>query len=134
MATVLDEFTYTSFSVDAEILNLSPHNWKQELEEFKPCLLFVESAWFGHQKKWHKKISEFSPKINDLILWCKNLDIPTIFWCKEDPIHFDRFLETASHFDFVFTTDIESIPRYKAALRHSRIFYCHLLVNQSFII
>jgi hypothetical protein len=63
MATVLDEFTYTSFSVDAEILNLSPHNWKQELEEFKPCLLFVESAWFGHQKNGIKKFLNFPQRL-----------------------------------------------------------------------
>ena len=45
-----------------------------------------------------------------------------MFWCKEDPIHFETFLNTAILFDYVFTTDIDCIHRYKAALGHDRVY------------
>ena len=77
IAAILDEFSYASFSLDCNILNLSLHNWKLESEKFCPDLLFVESAWFGHQKEWYRKISEFSPQLDELITWFKNQKIPT---------------------------------------------------------
>jgi glycosyltransferase involved in cell wall biosynthesis len=54
--------------------------------------------------------------------WCRAKQIPTVFWCKEDPIHFETFLNTATLFDYVFTTDIDCIHRYKAALGHDRVY------------
>jgi glycosyltransferase involved in cell wall biosynthesis len=48
--------------------------------------------------------------------------VPTVFWNKEDPVHFETFLNTAQMFDYVFTTDIDCIHRYKAALGHDRVY------------
>ena len=39
-------------------------------------------------------------------------------------MHFATFLNAASWFDVVFTTDIDCVPRYKSALGHDRV---HLL-------
>ena len=47
--------------------------------------------------------------------------IPTVFWNKEDPPNYDRFLETARLFDQVFTVDAERIPDYQRDLGHDRI-------------
>ena len=124
IASIVDEFSFLSLSHNANLLNLRVNDWKLQVATFHADFLFVESAWFGYERQWHRKVSEYSLEIDELIAWFKSQNIPTVFWCKEDPIHFDRFLETASHFDFVFTTDIESIPRYRASLGHSRI---HLL-------
>ena len=49
--------------------------------------------------------------------------IPTLFWNKEDPVHFDTFLRAAAEFDHVFTTDIDCIPRYRIALGHNRVHF-----------
>ena len=122
IAAIVDEFTHSSLSCNANLLNLRLRDWKLQVATFHADFLFVESAWFGYEKQWHRKVSEYSGEIDELITWFRSRNIPTVFWCKEDPIHFDRFLETASHFDFVFTTDIESIPRYRASLGHSRIY------------
>ncbi|MFP3454528.1 DUF3880 domain-containing protein, partial [Bacillus sp. SIMBA_154] len=63
-----------------------------------------------------------SQEVLGIVLWCRDHKIPTIFWNKEDPVHFETFLTTAKLFDFVFTTDIDCIHRYKAALGHDRVY------------
>ncbi|MCF8210001.1 MAG: glycosyltransferase [Rhodoferax sp.] len=44
-----------------------------------------------------------------------------MFWNKEDPVHFERFLITASLFDVVFTSDMACIAHYKRALGHNNV-------------
>ncbi|WP_284980194.1 glycosyltransferase [Arthrobacter sp. fls2-241-R2A-200] len=56
-----------------------------------------------------------------LLSWCRQNDIPTVFWNKEDPPHFDDFLLAAKEFDVVFTTDENKISDYHRALGHNRI-------------
>ena len=43
--------------------------------------------------------------------------IPTVFWNKEDPVHFDDFADAATQFDWIFTTDADCIDRYVEAGR-----------------
>ena len=122
IACVMDDFTYHSYNPECTILQLTPENTLSELENFKPELLFIESAWRGKDELWHRKISTFSQELKEVIKWCKSHQIPTIFWNKEDPIHFETFLTTAQQFDYVFTTDIDCINRYKAELGHERVY------------
>lgn len=86
-----------------------------------PNLLFVESAWQGLNDAWRGKLAPPGPEILDCIRLCRAQGIPTVFWNKEDPVHFGTFLPLAKNFDHVFTTDIDCIPRYKKALGHDRV-------------
>lgn len=86
-------------------------------------LLFVESAWNGWKNLWKYKIASYSdhPERNNrrllsLVQKAKKLGIPTVFWNKEDSRHFDRFIDSARHFDHVFTVDANCIPRYRAIM------------------
>ena len=124
VAAILDDFSFSCFSPDCELLQLQPHCWLNQLLDFKPDILFVESAWFGDMGLWHGKLTHHSQEMTDLLLYCKKIGIKNIFWCKEDPVDFHRFIGVAEKFDFVFTTDIQCIPLYKRLLGHSRV---HLL-------
>jgi spore maturation protein CgeB/glycosyltransferase involved in cell wall biosynthesis len=122
VAVIMDEFTFNSYYYECDIKQLTPNNWKSELEEFKPELLFVESAWRGKDDLWGGKVGHNSEELQQIVTWCKEKNIPAVFWNKEDPIHFETFLNTAKQFNFVFTTDIDCIHRYKAALGHERVY------------
>lgn len=122
IAAVMDEFTFHSFSPECELLQISPSNVLNELEEFSPDMLFIESAWNGKNNLWERKIGNPSLELREAIDWCKERYIPTVFWNKEDPVHFETFLTTASLFDNVFTTDIDCISQYKASLGHDRVY------------
>src|SRR5690606_20794091 len=81
-------------------------------------------AWVGLDGEWRGKVSPEGDSLLSLVNSCKKAGIKTLFWNKEDPLHFEAFILTARHFDVVFTTDLESIPFYKRELGHSNV---HLL-------
>jgi FkbM family methyltransferase len=122
MATIMDEFTFGSYRPECNILQLTPADWQAELAQFQPELLFIESAWRGKDELWGSKVGHMSQELQGIVAWCRAQQVPTVFWNKEDPVHFETFLSTAKLFDFVFTTDIDCIHRYKAALGHERVY------------
>ncbi|HDS1694497.1 TPA: glycosyltransferase [Pseudomonas putida] len=122
MACVMDEFTFGSYRYECDLMQLTPANWKAELEGFRPELLFIESAWRGKDELWGSKVGHNSQELQDILNWCRQNKVPTVFWNKEDPVHFETFLTTAKQFDHVFTTDIDCIHRYKGALGHDRVY------------
>lgn len=122
IACVMDEFTFGSYAPEANFLQLTPQHYQRELETFVPDLLFIESAWRGKHEVWGNKVGHKSQELVAIVEWCRQRHIPTLFWNKEDPVHFETFISTAKLFDHVFTTDIDCIHRYKAALEHDRVY------------
>jgi len=123
VACVMDEFTFSSYKPTCNLHQLTPINWKSELEEFQPELLFIESAWRGKDELWGSKVGHNSQELQDIVKWCKAKQIPTLFWNKEDPIHFQTFLNVAQQFDYVFTTDLDCVSRYKTMLKHNQVYF-----------
>ena len=124
VACIHDEFTFASYAPECNLLQLTPEHVREELESFDPELLFIESAWRGKDERWGKRVSHRGRELVEAVEWCRARGVPTVFWNKEDPVHFATFLNTAKLFDVVFTTDIDCIPRYRQALGHDRV---HLL-------
>ncbi|MEK8227730.1 hypothetical protein NKG05_18920 [Oerskovia sp. M15] len=61
------------------------------------------------------------PAFIELVTFCREQGIPTVFWNKEDPVHFEDFLESAALFDRVCTTDVNRVPDYVERLGHDRV-------------
>ena len=131
--TILDEFTHTNlkFEKDIELIQNKPI-WYRKSNKID--FLLVESSWRGNHDQWRHKVANYplhsKRSINDLhklVSWCKDKNIPTIFWNKEDPYHYDQFIDAAQLFDFILTTDELSIPRYlkdaPSAKCHSMTFF-----------
>lgn len=123
VAGVMDEFTFHSFSPECRLLQLHPEQYVEQLESFRPHVLFIESAWHGCDQLWKLKISTNGPEINACIDWCKQNGVPTLFWNKEDPVHFGTFIPLAKQVDYVFTTDIDCVPKYKAHVGHDQVYF-----------
>ena len=96
------------------------------MERTRPVLLLVESAWRGNNGGWRNRIVGYEDiednPLRELVQYCRSNGIPTVFWNKEDPPHFDNFLGAAREFDFVFTSDADCVPRYRKALGNDRIY------------
>ena len=126
VAAILDTFTEYSLRYEADLLLLSREHWRKQIEEERPALLLVESAWMGNDSEWRYQIVGYESLENnplrDLVQFCRLLGIPTVFWNKEDPPHFDEFIAAAREFDFVFTSDADCVPLYREVLRHDRIY------------
>jgi spore maturation protein CgeB len=124
IACVMDQFSRLAFQYEFDYVDLPAQGWEQELEERPPRALIVESAWRGAGDQWQHRVARSSRAHDDLIVlvdWCRQRDIPTVFWNKEDPPNFDFFKLSARLFDYVFTTDADCIPRYLEVLDHDRV-------------
>lgn len=121
VAGILDELSCFCFPYECRFLELDVVGYIEEMEKFKPQMLFVESAWHGKENHWYRKLYNLSSEICEILNWCNANKVPTVFWNKEDPVHFDTFLGVASRFDWVYTTDMDCVPLYKRLLKHNRI-------------
>ncbi|MEC1205047.1 CgeB family protein [Bacillus paralicheniformis] len=126
MAVIFDEFTRASFSEECELIQFTPDNWLEVLTRDIPDMLMVESAWNGNNGSWFKRVGDYGEEQNkalfDLIKWCNAKNIPTVFWNKEDPVHYNRFINTAKKFDYIFTTDEDMVPFYKKEVGHENVY------------
>lgn len=124
VAVIVDPFTELALGYEWSQVTFGPDDWRDVLEERRPDLLFVESAWHGNDDRWRLHMTREdrpSPELAALVAWCRSEGIPTVFWAKEDPPGYDKFLATARLFDQVFTVDADRIPDYQAALGHDRV-------------
>ncbi|MGP5164607.1 glycosyltransferase [Arthrobacter rhombi] len=116
LALVSDEFTRSSLAAECHLVLPAPGIWRQQLESQDIDALLVESAWEGNDGLWRGKVGYYDEtsfaELKAMVTYCRSRGIPTIFWNKEDPIHFSRFRLTAKLFDHVFTTDADRIPSY----------------------
>lgn len=121
IALVSDRFTADSLALDCHVVSLHPDRWADQIRELRPHLLLVESAWTGLHGEWQGKVVGAGVEICSLVTSCRHAGLPTVFWNKEDPLHFEAFLEVASLFDWVFTTDADSVSGYQRKLGHDRV-------------
>lgn len=126
IVSILDEFSYNCFKYEANFYQLGINNWKMIIDKVTPDFLFVEAAWEGTNKEWTNKIAYYSKSkdktLEKIIKYCNLQGIPTVFWAKEDPYDFDVFIDAASQFQYVFTTDENCISKYKEILKHDNIY------------
>lgn len=125
VACIMDRFTLDSYAPECQLMELTPGGWREEIEEFEPELIFVESAWQGKDKLWYRKIANGSKEYFELTSYCQEKGIPVVFWNKEDPVYTDTFMPAARMADFVFTTDIDCVKKYKETLKHDQVYFLH---------
>lgn len=113
-----DEFTRTTLQGSFQAIFLDRNLWQEQLNEITFDMIFVESAWEGNEAQWHRGVGYYSDEesadLRKLLAVANEKSIPTVFWNKEDPVHFKRFAPNAALFDHVFTTDANMIPEYLA--------------------
>ncbi len=123
IAVVADPLTHACLRPECDLEYLTPANYKVVLPSFKPDFLFFESVWQGYQDTWKGKVASYpwyrflsNDAVAQLTQYARGLGIPTVFWCKEDGVHFQRFINSARHFDHVLTVDVNCVARYKAVM------------------
>lgn len=122
VGVILDEFSAQSFGFEWTTTQLSRENWADELDGLD--FVFVESAWNGNSGDWKFKLTGPAgpgTEIVELLTECRRRGLPTVFWNKEDPPHFEDFLPLAKLVDVVFTSDVRLVADYTQALGHDRV-------------
>lgn len=121
IALVTDYFTTDCLSAECQIKSLTRQNYRDIIQNWKPDLVFIESAFHGVDGNWRYELARQpkwlrwteQTKIFELIKFAKTSGIPTVFWNKDDGAFFDAFIDVAKAFDFVFTADGKCIERYR---------------------
>lgn len=123
VAVIADRLTEECFSYECRTVNITPWNYRAVFKIWRPDFLFVESAWEGHRRKWKYKIAtyqEFPARSNHtlrkVVAYARDLGIRTVFWNREDGVHFERFIDSAQSFDHVFTVDSNYVGHYQKLL------------------
>lgn len=114
VACILDEFTTECLRHEINLIPLGKETWIEEISTSIDFLL-VESCWRGNNGEWGTltKGSGGAGKLSGLLRYCQDNHIPTVFWNKEDPPHYEKFAPIAKFFDLVITTDVNMISKYK---------------------
>lgn len=122
VGVILDEFSAQSFGFEWSITELTRSDWSNQIDGLD--FVFVESAWNGNGGDWKFKLNGPSgpgPDVVELLTECRRRGLPTVFWNKEDPPHFEDFLPLAKLVDVVFTSDVRLVTEYRARLGHDRV-------------
>jgi spore maturation protein CgeB/SAM-dependent methyltransferase len=126
LGAILDEFTMGCLQPECHLITFRPDNWKQKLERERPAALFVESAWRGNEGAWLYRVASYQRdmgnELAEMLEWARQQGIPSVFWNKEDPVHFERFIQRARLFSHIFTTDADCVARYREKAGHERVF------------
>ena len=123
IALISDDLTRTCLEPEVNLFNITPWNYKIGLKYWKPDFLLVESAWNGYLFSWKGKIASYPQNqnkntLNKVVRYARELGIKCVFWNKEDGVHFERFISSASLFDFILTVDSNCISKYKERIKH----------------
>lgn len=135
IATVCDDMTWQNLKQECQAYQITPNNWRTVFCEQQPDVFFCESAWVGIKEQgncWHGKIYknnrllfENRKELLEILRFCKDNKIPTVFWNKEDPAFVDSetydFKDTALKFDYIFTTAKECVEMYQK-YGHNNVF------------
>lgn len=111
-----DEFTRTTLEGSFRTELISRDSWRKQVETYRFDFIVIESAWEGNDGEWSRGVGYYSDEesadLRGLLELAREIGIPTLFWNKEDPVHFARFAPNAVLCDHIFTTDANMIPKY----------------------
>lgn len=121
IALIADQLTASCLSAECKITVITPRNYRWMLRFYTPDLLLVESAWEGRKGSWKYKVAAYpdhpdrnNNALKKVVAYARERGIPTVFWNKEDAVHFDRFIDSASLFEHIFTVDENCISKYRS--------------------
>lgn len=120
IALIADELTHACLKRECRVMPITPWNAEAVLGLWRPDILLVESSWKGWLQTWKYRMASYPdhPERNNkavrrVVQLARARSIKTAFWNREDGVHFDRFIESARLFDFVFTVDANRVPCYR---------------------
>lgn len=118
-ATILSPALAAGLRFEWRQADLEPGEWQRRLKRTKPQLLLVETVPREHP--WSNLLRRRSAEVERMLDWFHKRGIPTVLWSTLGPGEAEAYDRLAQDFDYVFTVDPESLPRYRALLGHDRL-------------
>lgn len=115
---ISDQFTRETLRESVDVVLVRPGLSESDFLALKLDILLVESAWEGQEGVWRRGVGFYSDAeqlpLRRILSAARKAGVPSVFWNKEDPVHYNRFARTAALCDHVFTTDADRVPDYLA--------------------
>ena len=123
IACIFDVFTYACFKDVCNFIKIKPDSWRETFEKKDIDFFMIESVWKGNDGTWISGRSLVNNKtLKEVIKYCNENKIPTVFLNKEDPANFKDFINVAKLFDYIFTSDVNMITEYEKYVDHKNIY------------
>ena len=123
IALISDELTIQSLEHQNKAKIVKGHFRYNFWQRKRPDFILVESCWRGYKDKWRYKIANYpeypersNVQLRKLLERADKYNIPAVFWNKEDGVHFNRFIDSASLFKYILTVDENCVERYQSVL------------------
>ena len=135
--TILDEISELSWSNEFNSFRIDRNNFHEQLLNSTSDFAFLESCWKGNSGQWIYGFTSPGLKhanaqdLLNVIQILKIKNIPIVFWNKEDPMHYERFLPIAKLADIIFTTDDNMVKSYLKDTKVKKVFCLPFGVNSS---
>lgn len=124
---IADIYMYNFYKdVFSEVVYLAPDNIKEVLRRYDFDLIIYSTCWKGiNNEEWRGLKFREKPinALEEILKYCKERKVTTIFQSIEDPSNYDYFLPIAIKFDYIFTSDTDCIDKYIADCSHDRVYY-----------
>lgn len=117
--SIMDEISEECWKYEFKSFRIDRKNYKHQIDHSTATFAFLESCWKGNDGAWEYAFTSPGLKhanaqaLLDLIPRLKKRKIPVVFWNKEDPMHYDRYLPIAKQANIIFTTDSNKVPDYQ---------------------
>ena len=122
IASITDDFIADCYSYEVNIYRLNSTDIQSQLDSINPRLLFVTPV-SDTNNLWYDKLSKASSELNEVIDWCRQKRIPAVFWDLNDSVRSEDCCTVAVLFDYICTSDLDSIEKYKSLTNKHNVFF-----------
>lgn len=124
---ILDEISFVSWSQEFTLFECNINNYEEQIKLSTSQGLLLESCWEGNFGRWRYAFTspglkhQNAQNLLKAIGIAKGKKMPVIFWNKEDPMHYDKFLPVAQRCDVIFTTDSNKVKDYQRDVPNAHV-------------
>lgn len=126
---IADEFLYNSFKDIANFYYVNRNNYK----ELDIDVFIVASTWKGLENDWRGLGNPNNLKLREelykIISHFRKKGVKIVFYSKEDPTNYKRFVDIAKECDYIFTTALEKVEDYKIDCNNQNVYVLEFGVN-----
>lgn len=125
--SIMDEISEECWKYEFKSFPIVRNNYKNQIEGSTADFCFLESCWKGNKGNWEYAFTSPGFKhanaqaLLDLIPKVKS-KMPLVFWNKEDPMHYDRYLPIAKSANIIFTTDSNKVADYQRDVPDAQVY------------
>lgn len=125
--SIMDEISEECWRYEMTAFPINRNNYKEQVAGSLADFCFLESCWKGNRGSWEYAFTSPGLKhanaqaLLDLIPRVKK-KMPLVFWNKEDPMHYDRYLPIAKSADIIFTTDETKVADYQRDVPEADVY------------